>query len=162
MRHTDSGLAVPDFPLAYGQLFPSLSPEALVQYNRQLIQSDIRLAADGAITSSQIFIHILHRLWAVVVSIMVLWTAVRLIKLSSLSKRMSRFAYVLIGLLTVQLTLGAYTVLSQKAVDITTAHVAVGSLLLVSCMLVSLHAVKLYGIRARQVSLSFSTQEVTA
>jgi heme a synthase len=162
MRHTDSGLAVPDFPLAYGQLFPSLSPEALAQYNRQLLQSDIRIAADGAITSNQIFIHMLHRLWAVVVACMVIWTSIRLIRLSSVSRRLSRFGYVLGTLIIVQITLGAFTVLSLKAVDITTAHVAVGSLLLVCSVLVSLHAYKLYGIRQRSPEVSFSTQEVTA
>jgi cytochrome c oxidase assembly protein subunit 15 len=163
MRHTESGLAVPDFPLAYGQLFPSLSPEALAQYNQQLIQSDIRIAADGAITSTQIMIHMIHRLWAVIVSIMIAWTSIRLFKLSSVSKRISRFALVLLGLLAAQITLGALTVLSGKEIYIATAHVAIGSLLLVSCVLLSIHAMKLFGFRQRRSAmLSYSTRGVTA
>ena len=71
MRHTGSGLAVPDFPLAYGQIFPSLSPQSVARYNQDLIDSNLRLFADGAVTSSQIFIHMLHRMWAVVVAVIV-------------------------------------------------------------------------------------------
>jgi hypothetical protein len=40
-------------------------------------------------------------------------------------------------------TLGVATVLSLKAVDLTTAHVATGALLLVLCVLSTLHAVRL-------------------
>ena len=160
MRHTQSGLIVPDFPLAYGQLFPSLSPEALAQYNNQLITSDIRLTADGPITATQIIIHILHRIWAIVVSILVVWTSFRLFKVSS--KRVSRFAYILLGLLVIQMTLGALTVLSVKSVTITTAHVATGALLLVTCVLTSLHTVKLYGVHFVRQIVPLSVREVAA
>ena len=163
MRHTHSGLVVPDFPLAYGQLFPSLSPEAMDRYNQQLIQTDIRLAADGVVTQSQIVIHMLHRAWAFVTAILVGWTAIRLLKLSAHSKRYSRLGYALLGLVILQITFGALTVVSQKAVDITTAHVATGALLLVTCVLSSLHAVRVFGFRAhRRMAVSFATREVPA
>ena len=144
MRHTGSGLAVPDFPLAYGQLFPSLSPEAITGYNNQLVRSDVRLAADGAITSAQIIIHMAHRFWAALVAVMVVWTSVRLYGTSS--RRLSGFAFALAGLLLLQITLGALTVISLKAVDVTTAHVATGALLLVMCVLATLHTAKLSGV----------------
>ncbi len=160
MRHTDSGLAVPDFPLAYNQLFPSLTPEALERYNQHLIHSDIRMAADGAITSTQILIHMMHRLWAVVVSGMIIWISVRVFQLSSVSKRISRFGYLLLVLLCVQITLGALTVISGKEMYIATAHVAMGSLILVSCVLLTIHAAKLFGIRQRQLrTISISARE---
>jgi cytochrome c oxidase assembly protein subunit 15 len=162
MRHTQSGLAVPDFPLAYGQLFPSLTSASLEQYNQQLIQSDIRLAADGAITSTQILIHMLHRLWAIGVSVMVVWTSIRLFNMSAASKRLFRFAFILLGMLILQITLGGLTVLSVKAVDITTAHVATGALLLVTCVLMSLYTIKIFGIRSQQPAIAFSAREVTA
>jgi cytochrome c oxidase assembly protein subunit 15 len=161
MRHTQSGLAVPDFPLSYGQLFPSLSPESVTAYNQQLIQQDIRIAADGPITSAQIVVHLLHRLWALVVAVMVIWTAVRLFKASSLPKRVTRFAYLLIGILVLQIVLGALTVLSVKAVDITTAHVATGACFLASCVLLTLQIIRVYGI-GFQRAYSFATKEVTA
>ena len=162
MRHSNAGLAVPDFPLAYGQFFPSLSPEAIDRYNSQLLQSDIRVAADGAITASQIVIHMAHRIWASVVAIMVCWTSVRLFKLSSITKQFSRFAYLLLILLAIQITLGALTVLSLKAVDITTAHVTTGALLLITSVLVCSHSIKIFGFPKRQRTVVFSAKEATA
>lgn len=160
MRHTHSGLVVPDFPLAYGQLFPSLSPESLASYNSQLIYSDIRLAADGAITSGQIFIHMLHRGWALVVLTMVLWTSFRLRKLSKSSTRLSRFPSLLIILVVVQVTLGAFTVLSRKAIDVTTAHVATGAFLLVVCVVMTLHVIKLTDMKVRSVFPIFARKAI--
>lgn len=146
MRHTDSGLAVADFPLAYGQIIPSLSPDALTRYNEKLLESGIRIAADGPITSSQIFIHMLHRAWALLVLLLVAWTSVRLARLSAFSRRLPLLGYLLAGLTVAQIALGAMTVLSGKAVVIATAHVATGALLLVGAVLASLHAAKLRGV----------------
>ncbi|HTK80852.1 MAG TPA: COX15/CtaA family protein [Bacteroidota bacterium] len=161
MRHTQSGLAVPDVPLAYGQLFPSLSAEALERYNRLLIHNDIRIAADGPITSSQILIHMAHRIWAIVVAALVAWTTVKLLRTSSLPKRISRLGYVLGGAIILQITLGVLTVLSVKAVDITTAHVATGAFLLAMCVLTSLQLARIYGVRL-QWSYSVSAKEIAA
>lgn len=143
MRHTGSGLAVPDFPLAYGQLLPSLGTDQLAAYNRQLILDDIRLAADGSITAFQIVIHLAHRFWAVVVTGMIVWLAFRLRRFSGVSKRLKMFSLILLGTLVLQLSLGASTVLSRKSVDITTAHVATGAFLLVMCLLTTLHVFRL-------------------
>lgn len=161
MRHTESGLAVPDVPLAYGQIFPSLSPEALAHYNDILLQRNIRIAADGPITSGQIVIHMLHRFWAVVVAVMVLWTSVRLLRSPSVPRRISRFAFALLGVLALQITLGVLTVVSAKAVDITTAHVATGAFLLALSVLLSLHIARAYDVLPQRV-YSYSTKEATA
>jgi heme A synthase len=143
MRHTDSGLAVPDFPLAYGQLFPSLSPESIAAYNERLIHLDLRLASEGSITSSQILVHMIHRLWALVVAGLVIWTSLRLRKHSTSAAKLSSFSFILILLLLVQISLGAWTVFSAKAVAVTTAHVATGALLLVSSVLATHHVARL-------------------
>ncbi|OLD74536.1 MAG: hypothetical protein AUI33_06225, partial [Ignavibacteria bacterium 13_1_40CM_2_61_4] len=144
MRHTHSGLAVPDFPFAYGQIIPSLSPEAVGRYNQYLIASGIRIAADDPVTSPQIIIHMLHRIWALVVCIPVVWTSLRLRKY----KQLSRLGYALTGLLIVQIALGALAVLTGKSVLMTTAHVAAGALLLVCAVLAALRAIRLWGIPA--------------
>ena len=138
MRHSGAGLAVPDFPLAYGQLVPSLSQESLGQYNVELIMRNIRLAADGPITASQITIHLIHRYWAIVTGLMVLTFAFRVYRHSDVILALRVAAIVLIILIPLQITLGAFTVLSRKAVDITTIHVATGALLLVSTVLTTL------------------------
>lgn len=130
MRHTGSGLAVPDFPLAYGQIFPSFAPDALSQYNHLLIAKDIRMAADGPITKDQILIHMLHRLWAVVTGVVVLTFAYKLFRLTGRIKALRIPATILALLVPLQITLGAYTILTRKEVDVTTAHVATGALIL--------------------------------
>lgn len=162
MRHTHSGLAVPDVPLAYGQFFPSLSTEALARYNETLIHSNVRLAADGSVTSDQIVIHMIHRYWAVVVTVMIVWLSFRLRSLSSAAPRIARFSYILLGLLVIQIALGFFTVLSLKAMEIATAHVAVGALLLGASVLTTLHAVKIFGIQFQKFSFSLSPKEMPA
>jgi cytochrome c oxidase assembly protein subunit 15 len=143
MRHTGSGLAVPDFPLAYGQLLPSISPEALEAYNRFLIYEDFRLAADGAITVNQILIHMLHRFWAIVVAIAVVALGVNVRNLSVPVLR--TYSRLILLLLLVQIGLGAWTVLSRKAFEIATAHVAVGALLLVLSVLLIFMTLRVSG-----------------
>lgn len=162
MRHTGSGLAVPDFPLAYGQIFPSLSEESVAMYNQFLIQSHVRLAADGAITEGQIIIHMLHRYWAILVSGLIIIASLRLIRLGNLSPRFRTLGVLLISILLLQIALGAFTVLSEKHPEITTAHVANGALILGVGLLSVLHLMPYR--RAKEVSTPEVAlgQEVTA
>lgn len=162
MRHTHSGLAVPDFPLAYGQIFPSLSPEMIDKYNEQLIQSNVLLFGDGPIDGSQILIHMVHRGWALVVSAMVIWTTIRIFRTPDAPDKIKRFGLILPVLLIAQITLGAFTVLTQKSVAVTTAHVATGALMLVSCLLLVLHVWKIYGAGVEERVLAVHAKEMTA
>ncbi len=163
MRHTQSGLAVPDFPLAYGQVFPALSPESLERYNQQLIDLNLRLAADGPITASQIIIHMLHRLWAIVVSAGVIATGVAFIRRRAIDRRFGVLGMLMLILLAVQVTMGALTVLTAKAVPIATAHVAVGAALLAVALLTLLHAVRILGFRREAAaSPAFAIREAHA
>lgn len=162
MRHTNSGLAVPDFPLAYGQIVPSLSQQALERYNGILIEKGIRIYADDPITAGQILIHMAHRLWACAVAILVIWTSVRLARRRALPARIARFALILPGLLILQIGLGVLTVLSGKSVAITTAHVAVGAALLASTLLLALQSYLLYGGGMGRTRVAFAAREATA
>ena len=162
MRHTGSGLVVPDFPLAYGQLFPSLNPESIALYNRQLIDSDIRLFADGAITSAQIAIHMAHRFWALVVTIAVCTLAVRLVRSGQLPRRLKRLGILLVGLLSVQACLGAFTVISRKGVEITTAHVATGALILAVSVILLFQLVRVYELQPGESLILFSPKKAFA
>jgi cytochrome c oxidase assembly protein subunit 15 len=158
MRHTHSGLAVPDFPFAYGQPIPSLSREAVESYNQYLIASGLRIAADDPVTAPQIVIHMLHRVWALAVCVPVLWTSFRFVRL----KQFSKFGYAMTGLLIAQIALGALTVLTGKSVGITTAHVATGALLLAAAALASLRAIRLWGFPAAGIRVALSAREATA
>ncbi len=161
MRHTGSGLAVPDFPLAYGQIFPSLTPGALASYNARLMSENIRLASDGPITADQITIHLLHRYWALIVAALLVWTAIRLLRREEPQVPAKKFGWILAGLIVLQIVLGACTVLSQKAVLITTAHVATGALILLTLVLLTLRLARAGGYRPA-ASLKTVSQEATA
>lgn len=114
MRHMGAGLAIPDFPLAFGRVIPAFESAAIV-------------------------VHFTHRLGALVVFAFVarLCLAAR----RSSEPRFKRPANVALGLSLVQIALGATTVLSAKAVTPTTFHVATGAALLGTCWFVALRAI---------------------
>lgn len=118
MRHMHAGLAIPDFPLAFGHLVPPMA-------------------------SLPIAINFAHRCGAVVVSVMILWTVARALRLYDDEPWLRRPALGLLALLALQLVLGAATVLSMRAVIPTTAHVAVGAAVLATCVALTLRAAHL-------------------
>jgi cytochrome c oxidase assembly protein subunit 15 len=103
MRHTKAGLAIPDFPLAFGRVFPPVE-------------------------SFPVAVHLAHRLGALAVAACVFACAVQAFR--ARRSGLKKLALSLAGILAVQIALGALTVLSRKAVPVTTAHVATGALLL--------------------------------
>ena len=113
MRHTGAGLAIPDFPLALGQIVPPLE-------------------------SAPVLIHFLHRLGAIAVVTAILYLARQAYR--SRDRRLSRPVTVLVGLVLAQLALGAATVLTGKSVVPTTAHVATGAAVLGVTWFVTLRA----------------------
>ena len=89
-------------------------------------------------------------------------TSLKLLSLPHEAGKIRRFAYLLITLVSVQISLGVFTVITRKAIDVTTAHVAAGALLLVSTVLLSLHAARYFGLRMEGRSLAFTPREATA
>ncbi|MBI2618725.1 MAG: heme A synthase [Ignavibacteriales bacterium] len=144
MRHTQSGLAVPDFPLAYGSVFPPLDAHAMNQYNDELFRANVRIFADGPITAGQITIHLLHRYWAIVVLGLSAWTILKTFRSGIDNPRLRVLGLVLLIFMGVQVTVGALTVLLRKDAWLTTAHVANGAFLLCLSVLLVLHAARLY------------------
>jgi cytochrome c oxidase assembly protein subunit 15 len=147
MRHTSSGLAVPDFPFAYGQFFPSLSPEAMTQYNRELLTDGVKWPGDLPVQAYQITIHLMHRYWAYVVSFLVVLSGYNIVRSAWLPNVIRRNGRILIFAVIVQFLLGIFTVLTRKEVLITTAHVAMGALTLVVCVLTTLQLAKIFNFR---------------
>jgi cytochrome c oxidase assembly protein subunit 15 len=122
MRHEHAGLAIHDFPLAYGQLWPSVNAEQLAAINAQRIAS-----GEVPTTLVNIHVHMLHRFMAVIIFvgfIAYVWRARR----AAMGVRIASRWWV--AMVAAQIGLGAWTVLSDKAADITTAHVALGALIL--------------------------------
>lgn len=143
LRHTYSGLSVPDFPLAYGQLFPALSDAAMEEYNRELLRLGIKWSGDPPVESFQIVLHLLHRYWAYVVAVVLVVTGYRLQRTIGLSPVLARQGRYMIIAVTVQFLLGILTVLTKKEIIVTTLHVAVGALTLVVCVVTSVQLLKI-------------------
>src|SRR5262245_20555637 len=116
MRHLHAGLAIPDFPLAFGRVIP-------------------------AFDSIGIAIHFAHR----VLALLVLAGSVRFFIAARRSgvAQLQQAAALVVTLAFVQAGLGALTVLSARAVLPTTLHVATGAALLGSCVLGALRARRL-------------------
>ncbi|MEX1138822.1 MAG: COX15/CtaA family protein [Bacteroidota bacterium] len=162
MRHTGSGLAIPDLPLAYDQVLPSLSPEALQRYNELQIKTDLRLAADGPLTAFQIAVHFAHRAWALVVFTVALFAFVRFRSESAAPRRVRILTASIFATVIFQFTLGVFTVLTRKNEIITTFHVATGALTLVLGVLLVFHIARLGGVVASRFRMIRLRKEVIA
>jgi len=115
MRHTGAGLAIPDFPLAYGHLVPPY-------------------------WDAKIAIHFAHRVGAATVTLLILATAGHVFYHHGRRAELRRPAILLLLLLVLQVTLGALTVLSQKQFIINSLHVVNGALVLVTSLVLTLRA----------------------
>ncbi|MGC3957312.1 MAG: COX15/CtaA family protein [Verrucomicrobiota bacterium] len=124
MRHQHAGLAIPDFPLAYGRIWPDMSEAAVAKYNLLRVE----VTSVHPITAFQIVLQLVHRIVAVLITVAV---AVCLVK-SDRGTPLRRVASGWLGLILIQIALGAWTIWSNKAADVATAHVVVGALSLVT------------------------------
>jgi cytochrome c oxidase assembly protein subunit 15 len=115
MRHTEAGLAIPDFPLMLGGLVP----------NRW---------------DAGIAVHFAHRTGALIVSVSILATAWHVWRRHRAERALMVPAGLLVTLLCVQVTLGAATVLSGLAVWINSLHVVGGALVLTTSLVLTLRS----------------------
>jgi heme a synthase len=152
MRHTESGLAVPDFPTMFGSWVPPLSGDALAAANKELWKIDY-----PQVTFGQMFVHLLHRLWAVVVSAMVIWTAVKVYREQRSYGLLRRPAMLMVALLVAQVTLGILTVLTERQFTITSLHVTTGALTLATSVVLAVRARHLLGDPSAEHAVSAST-----
>jgi cytochrome c oxidase assembly protein subunit 15 len=138
MRHQHAGLAITDFPLAYGQLWPDTSPAAIAHYNATRPPGTI----GNPITAFQVELQMAHRLMAGAIFLGVAAAAMRARKKLPAGDALAKFAYFWLVLLTAQIGLGAATVWYNKPADVATLHVMVGALALVAGALWYLVAVR--------------------
>ena len=134
MRHQHAGLAIPDFPLAYGKLWPAMDAASVAHYNAQRME----VTNVNPITASQILLQMVHRLLALTILGAVAFSAWFARRSLGRQERLSRLALVWLGLILTQGLLGAATVWSNKAADVATAHVVVGALALALGVLLSI------------------------
>jgi cytochrome c oxidase assembly protein subunit 15 len=143
MRHQHAGLAIPDFPLAYGRVWPATGTEAIARYNQQRLE----VAAANPITAFQVTLQMVHRLVALAILALVSISAWQAWRQLGARHPGTRLAILWSGLVCAQVGLGAWTIWSNKAADITTLHVVVGASSLVVGALLSL--VACHGARQR-------------
>ena len=113
MRHTGAGLAIPDFPLVFGGLLPST-------------------------WSFGITVHYAHRIGALATAGLVLATLGHLLAHHRDRGDLLHPAWALVVLVLGQISLGGWTVLSERAAIVNTAHVAVGATVLATALVLGL------------------------
>jgi len=145
MRHLGAGLAIPDLPLAYGQLVPPTDAASLFQANQLRVWE---MGLTNQVTLSQVWLHFGHRIGAVLVTGMIgLFFFTWLRNFKSIPG-LKAPALLLPILLTAQVTLGILTVLLRKPADIATLHVVVGALVLLTTFILTVRAMRLFTPRA--------------
>ncbi len=127
MRHTNAGMAIPTFPLAFGHLVPPF-------------------------WNTGIAVHFAHRVGAVVVSIAVLATAGHVFYHHRQRPELFRPAVLLLLVVCTQVTLGAFVVLSGLQPIINTAHVVNGAFVLGTSLVLALRSYRArFGVQATTV-----------
>jgi heme a synthase len=117
MRHTGAGLAIPDFPLAFGRLIPPS-------------------------WTGPIAIHFAHRIGAVIVTVVAILTAAHIWKQHADRPELVRPAWLLVLLIAGQVSLGALVILTGKQPVINTLHVATGAAVLGTTVVLALRALR--------------------
>jgi cytochrome c oxidase assembly protein subunit 15 len=115
MRHIEAGMAIPDFPLAFGRLLPPF-------------------------WNAGIAVHFAHRLGAVLAATAILATAGHIWYHHRTRRELVRPALLLVVLVVVQIALGAFVIWSGLQPLINTAHVANGALVLATSLVITLRS----------------------
>jgi len=125
MRHTESGLAIPDFPKMGGAWIPLFNAAMIDTINHWRFENNY-----DPITQIQIVYHFLHRLGALIIALT--FCILNFVTIRYYCKNKSvRTTLIWLDLFVVlQIYLGAMTVLTQKAPQITSLHVATGAMIL--------------------------------
>ncbi len=128
MRHSGAGLAIPDFPLAFGGLLPPFE-------------------------SSGVVVHYAHRVVGTAVAVWALVTAFHAVRWHRERAALMQPAVLVAVLAMVQVLLGGITVWTQKSVVPTTFHVLNGALILASSLVLTLRSARVLKARERVVHL---------
>ncbi len=146
MRHHQAGLAIPDLPLHYGQLLPPTTSAGLDAANAARMAEDAASPEPvlGLVTLGQIWLHFGHRLGAVLVTIALVWLAVRVLRRIPGHAGLAVPSIGILVLLAIQLTLGVLTVYWRKPADIASLHVAAGALLLLVTFVLTVRIFRIF------------------
>jgi len=143
MRHQHAGLAIPDFPLAYGKIWPAMDAGAVEVYNQKRMEA----TAVNPITAAQIALQMAHRLVAVLILAGVALSAWLTRRNVGSKNPLSKMTLGWLVLIMAQAILGATTIWSGKAADVATAHVLLGALSLSCGTMISITAWKVFAVK---------------
>ncbi len=138
MRHAEAGLAIPDFPLAYGRLAPALDAEGMAR-----IDAERRRRGLPQATAAQIRLHYTHRLGALLVALAATGLGLRVLRDHRDRGEILFPTLLILGLVAFQLVLGALVIWSRKQPHLATLHVAVGAIILAAACVLTLEAFRL-------------------
>lgn len=130
MRHTASGMAIPDFPTMGGLWIPTFSETMIHNINSTLFDLDIDPVSRG-----QVIIHFFHRLGAIIVTGSIGFFGYKYGSFAKENKLVFAAMVSIIGIVILQFSLGAITVLSERSPYIASFHVVTGAALLGACTL---------------------------
>ena len=148
MRHSDAGLAVPDFPLMGGQVLPlyNESMYSAIEAHRTDLAFEYGLHLP-AVTAGQVTVHLLHRLGALVIVALAVVLTLLARRFAAGNARVLRTVYTLDALIAVQAALGALTIWTVRQPTITSLHVVLGAgllalstVLILRCLPITLEA----------------------
>ena len=125
VRHTSSGLAIPDFPTMGGTLLPFFNDSMLNFVNNHLFEMDRDM-----VSIHQVVIHFFHRLGALILSLIFLVFFFKYRNQFKYNKTINFSLWSILITILFQIFLGAATVLSERNEIITSLHVLNGALLL--------------------------------
>jgi heme a synthase len=132
MRHSHAGLSIHDFPTVYGQWWPAVDTNGL-----NTINAARESHSEPDTSLGLIWLQYVHRLWAVVIVCALVFTARRIFRTEPVVPLLRFLAVFWIGVVLAQLCLGIWTVWSNKAADVATAHVALGATTLMIGVLIA-------------------------
>jgi heme a synthase len=115
VRHMGAGLAIPDFPLAFGRVVPPFDTPLIT-------------------------VHFAHRVGAIAVATMVVTVASAVFRRHRGERGLVRLAGLALALLVAQVALGASIIWTHRAVVPTTTHLVVGAALLATCLVMTLQS----------------------
>lgn len=125
MRHSHSQLSIPDFPLAYGKWWPPMDAASVAKINEQ------RLAATKPPTTAFLIgLQMVHRLGALATAALIFAFTWKLVGSAGTPRGLRVWSMLWSVIVVCQILLGAWTIWSDKAADVATAHVALGAVLL--------------------------------
>jgi cytochrome c oxidase assembly protein subunit 15 len=154
MRHSHTGLSIPDFPTAYGHILPPIDAASVARINES------RKATQAPISSGLILLQYIHRVWAVLIVVCLTSVAIKILRRRQLTAPVRSAAGFWLVLVLAQFALGAWTVWTNKAADIATSHVFVGALTFMTGVLLSVILSAMLALPSREDSLGSTTREV--